>query len=144
MARKHFEFQFLLYSKFILNKEHDAQATARKMGTPNSTFYHYLEAEATFPVDLVGQLYNATGDPAFLNFVLQDTDMMLAPRQSAEAKKTVLEEALDVAAASGDVVREVHSDLSDGTLTDLDRRRIIRLIEKNQKELEDLRLRVAR
>lgn len=139
MPIKYLGFQNLLYRKFISPGEHDAKKVAHVINESLSNLYNYIEGFCYCPPDLISRIYNATKDPDFLNFFLNDTNMMLAPRKSAEPKKTVLEETLDVAAASGRVVVAVEEALIDGTLNELDRRRIAKAIDADQKELEELR-----
>jgi len=142
MGIKHLGFQNLLYSKFVSPGEHDAKAVAQALGESLSSFYNYVEGVTYCPVDLVARLYKVTGDMDFLNFIISGTDMMLAPRQKATIDKGILEEALDVASASGKVVARVHSALEDGVIGAAERRRIMREIDAAQKELEDARLAV--
>ena len=135
-------FQNLLYQKFISPGQHDAKKTAHALNVSMTTFYNYCEANAYFPPDLLGRLYTVTGDPDFLNFILNDTDMLLAPRKIGAPEKSVIEETLDVAAASGDVVSIVEKALRNKTINEIERRRIIKALDISEKEIEELRKKV--
>jgi len=138
MGMKYQGFRSLLYLKFIHEKAYSVEAVCSKMGLPPQTFYKYMSGQSTFPPDLIGKLYNATGEPAFLNFILNDTDQMLAPRQRPEAGKSVLEETLEVASATGDLAQKVQKALADGYVDKFEAARIIKSINNVHKELEDL------
>ena len=117
MPYRYNRFQFFLYQIFLQEKRHDAQDVARKLGLPASTLYHWIEGENAFPVDMLAPLYNATHDIDFLNFILNDTDQMMLARKPAEVKGGMLEETLDVAAATGKLVAEIQKDLADKRLS---------------------------
>ena len=117
MPYRYNRFQFFLYQIFLQEKRHDAQDVARKLGLPASTLYHWIEGENAFPVDMLAPLYNATHDIDFLNFILNDTDQMMIARKPAEVKGGMLEETLDVAAATGKLVAEIQKDLADKRLS---------------------------
>mgnify|MGYP001569358787 CR=1 FL=1 len=135
-------FQNLLYQKFISPGQHDAKKTAHALNVSMTTFYNYCEGNAYFPPDLLGRLYTVTGDPDFLNFILNDTDMLLAPRKIGAPEKSLIEETLDVASATGKVVSKIEESLKDGRLNDIKRRKIVHAIDASEKELEDLRKKV--
>ena len=132
-------FQFFLYQIFLQEKRHDAQDVARKLGLPASTLYHWIEGENAFPVDMLAPLYNATHDIDFLNFILNDTDQMMIARKPAEVKGGMLEETLDVAAATGKLVAEIQKDLADKRLSVNEKKSIEKQINSAVKELEDVR-----
>ena len=140
MAAKYTKFKELLKSKLVFSEEYKLSDIARKMNVPVSTLYHYTEDNAPhFPIELIAPLYNATKDQAFLNFILADTDMMLAPRQSASDGITVKDEMLEAAAAGGMLVREVVDAIRDGLISEVEKGTIMAAIDANEKELEDLR-----
>ena len=142
MPINHIGFQNLLYQKFISPGQHDAKKIAHAMNVSMTTFYNYCEGNAYFPPDLLSRLYTVTGDPDFLNFILNDTDQQLAPRQIQSPKKSIVEETLDVAAALGDVVKKTQNALEDKSINDLEKRKICQAIDKSEKELEELRLKI--
>lgn len=142
MPLNHIGFQNLLYQKFISPGEHDAQKTARSMNVSMTTFYNYCEGNAYFPPDLIALLYTTTRDPDFLNFILNETDQMLAPRKVGKPGRSLVEETLDVAAALGDVVKRTQAALKDGRLNVSEKNKIIHAIDASEKELEDLRKKV--
>lgn len=132
-------FQTLLYYKLILKKQYNAQQTAKAMNLSPSTFYHYISGEQTFPVDLVAPLYNVTGDPEFLNFILNDTNMMLTPRQKSNPKKDVIQETLDVGVAMGMVIKQVQQAYEDGDINQNEKESVIGFVNSAHMELEELR-----
>lgn len=136
---KYQAFQSLLYRKFISPGEHDAKKVAHALNESLSNFYNYIEGFCYCPPDIISRIYNATKDPDFLNFTLNDTDQMLTDRQSAKADKSVLEETLDVAASSGRVILKVQEALKDGRINEIERKNIIKAIDAAEKELEDAR-----
>ncbi len=131
-------FQNLLYRKFISPREHDAKKVAAAIGESLSTLYNYVEGISYCPVDLVARLYKATGDKDFLNFVLDDTDQKLAPREPSKDKKTLEGELLDVAAANGNLMQAAHKALKDGGMSKSEGRDLLRKIGHERKELDDL------
>lgn len=139
---KYQAFQSLLYRKFVSPGEHDAKKVAHALNESLSNFYNYIEGFCYCPPDLIARIYNATKDTDFLNFILDDTDLMLAPRKSADPEKSLLEETLDVAAALGDVVKKTQAALKDRRLNASERTKIIHAINASEKELEDLRQKV--
>lgn len=143
MPVRYLGFQNLLYRKFISPGEHDAKKIAHAINESLSSFYKYCEGNWYCPPDLISRIYNATKDPDFLNFILNDTDLMLAPRKTAAPEKSLVEETLDVAVSLGDVVKKTQTAIEDGRLNDLERRKIIHAIDAGEKELEDLRKKVA-
>ena len=138
MPIKHLGFQSLLYFKVIHSKLYRVEDVARKMGESPATLYGYIEGKATFPPDLIGPLYNATRDQDFLNFILNDTDQMLAARQAAREVRSVLEETLDVAAAAGGLSQLVQRAMADGDIDEVEARRVQRSINNVHRELEEL------
>lgn len=143
MPIRYLGFQNLLYRKFISPGEHDAKKIAHAINESLSSFYKYCEGNWYCPPDLISRIYNATKDPDFLNFILNDTDLMLAPRKNVAPDKSVLEETLDVASAAGSVVAKIDNALKDGRINDIEIRQIIHAIDKGEKELEDLRRKIA-
>lgn len=138
---KHTEFQMLLQQKILLSGNYSIEEVARGIDMPKQTLYQHLEGRSTFPVDKVGVLYNVTGEIAFLDFVVRDTNMMIAPRQRAGvARKSVMDETLDVAAELGNVVTHVRDAMADSDVDDKERAKVITTINKAQKELEELRI----
>ncbi len=143
MASRYTKFKELLKSKLVFSEEYKLADVARKMNVPVSTLYHYTEDNAPhFPVELIAPLYNATKDKAFLNFMLTDTDFLLAPRPQAGETKDIKDETLDAAASSGSLVAQVVAALKDGTLNEDEKVEILKAIDGAQLELEDLRLSV--
>lgn len=132
-------FRVLLYHKFIYRKAFRVDEVADKMGIPPTTFYKYLQGQMNFPVDLVAKLYSATGDIEFLNFILNDTPHMLAPRKAAGAGKSLTDEALDTAAATGRLISEVQKAAGEVSINDIERRKLNRQIDEAEKDLEELR-----
>lgn len=140
MAFKYTKFKELLKSKLVFSEEYKLSDVARKMNVPVSTLYHYTEDNAPhFPIELIATLYNATKDVAFLNFILADTDMMLAPRQASAEQKTLKDETLEAAAAGGILVKQVCEALRDNILSDEEKKTIAKAIDGAELELEDMR-----
>lgn len=142
MNLKHHGFQNLLYRKFISPGEHNVKTICSAMKVSLSTFYNYIEGVSPCPPDLIPKLYNATHDHDFLNFILNDTDQMLTPRQDNEPEKSVLEKALDVAAAFGNVLKETHVVIKDKAIDNTTRLKITQTIDKTLVELEALRVKI--
>lgn len=138
-VKKHTEFQHFLYCKFYFEKKYSAQEVARKMNMPASTLYHYIEGEITFPADLVSHLYNATQDPDILNFIINNTRLMLVSKQTPTSIKSVPEETPEATSAHGDVVRSIQESIRDGKIDSSEVDQINSLINRVEKELEDLR-----
>lgn len=143
MPIKYIGFQNLLYRKFISPGEHDAKKVAHAINESLSNFYNYIEGFCYCPPDIISRIYNATKDPDFLNFILNDTDQMLTDRQAAKTDKSILEEALDIAVASGAVVSKIQKALDDRYINPAEKMRIIRAINAAEKELEDARQKVG-
>ena len=141
MPRAHTKYQFFLYEKFI-GGQHNIIDTSRKILVPASTLYNYAEGVSTCPVDLVAPFYNSTNDPDFLNFIINDTDLMLVPKKEGKGEKTVLEETLDVSVACGNLTRTVQKALKDKEITRNEGRLIVKAINEAEKELEDLRKKI--
>lgn len=145
MAIRYTKFKELLKLKLVFSDEYKLSDVARKMNVPVSTLYHYTEENAPhFPIELISQLYNATKDIEFLNFILVDTDMMLTPRQVSAEQKTVKDETLEAAAAGGILVKQVCEALRDNILSDEEKKTIAKAIDGAELELEDLRHCVSR
>lgn len=136
---KHDGFRTLLYYKFTYTKAYRVDEVADKMGIPAITFYKYISGQMSFPVDLVAKLYNATGDMEFLNFILNDTPLMLTPRETATAGKDLTSETLDAMAAAGQLATEVQSVMTDGAVSEIEKKRLNNQIDRAHKELEDVR-----
>ena len=135
----HKGFQSLLYYKLIQSKRFRVDETADKMGISPATLYGYAEARSTFPVDLLGKLYNATKDPEFLTFVIDDTDCMAVPRPQAEAKgRSLVWEAADVSMIGGELLKQIDEALSDGRIDEPERKRLNQLANRGLKEFQDV------
>ena len=132
-------FRSLLYYKLVQSKEYSVQEIAGKMNMSSSSLYHYIEGESNFPVDLIARLYNSTHDIDFLNFILNDTDKMLTDRAESHIEKGLIEEILDVASATGEVVTKTKEAIEDGKINEAEKKKIIKTIDKAEKELEDAR-----
>ncbi len=92
----------LLYYHLITSGKHDVAIVAEKMGIAASSLYKYCEGECNFPVDLTPRLYNATHEKEFLDYLVKNTDQMLAPRPAAGKNGRSLElETLDVVTLRG-------------------------------------------
>ncbi|MEK6530999.1 MAG: phage regulatory CII family protein [Deltaproteobacteria bacterium] len=139
MPIKHLGYQNLLYRKFVSPGEHDAKRAAQAIGESLSSLYNYIEGISYCPPDIISRLYNATKDTEFLSFIVDDTDQALTERRQRPPGKSVLEEALDVAAAIGGLVHATKGALDDGRISEADRTKILRAIEKGHNELEDLK-----
>ncbi|MCL4873822.1 hypothetical protein KJ039_07065 [bacterium] len=140
MPIRHIGFQNLLYRKFISPGEHDAKKVAGAIGESLSTFYNYCEGAHYCPPDLVGRIYNATGDLDFLNFILADTDHLPAPRQGAKEHRGLIGETLDVAASVGRFIADVQAMTADNHLSEMEKGYLCRRIEQVQAQLEEARL----
>lgn len=142
MTIKHVEYGQLLYDKLISQKLYTVEFIARRTGTPASTIYKYCECTLVVPAGFESKIYNATKDEDFLNFIIDDTDLMLTPKQEGKGEKTVLEETLDVSVACGHLTKTVQKALKDKDINRNERRLIIKSINKAEKELEDLRKKI--
>ncbi len=146
MSTKYQEFPDFLYRKFSFLKEHrieDVVEGLNELGqeVSVSTFRKYVRGEFSFPPDLIGPLYTVTQDPDFLNYILKDTDMRLAPRSRNGSDKGAEHETLDVCAAVGRLSAAVEAaKANDGEIDDIEAARIMKGIEQAHKELGDLRL----
>jgi len=137
-------FRTLLYYKFIYLKLYRVDEIAEKMGMDSPvTLYKYIGGQYSFPVDLVGKLYNATGDVEFLNFILNDTGQMLTPREGSPIQKDLASETLEGMAAAGRLAEDVQSSKGNG-LTEIEKKRLINRIDQAHKELEDVRMVINR
>ena len=135
----HKGFQSLLYYRFIHSKAHNVEDVAEKMGIAPSTLYGYIEGRSTFPVDLLGRLYMATKDPDFLHTVTNSTDYMSVPRPEARLSgRDLVYEAADVFGVGGQLLKEVEAALADGRLTNLERKRLIRIATAGLKECQEV------
>lgn len=133
-------FRTLLYYKIIYLKQYRVEDIAEQMGMDSPvTLYKYISGQYSFPVDLVGKLYRATGDIEFLNFILNDTDQMLTPRKGSPIQKDLTSETLEAMAAAGRLAEEVQEAKEDDQLSEIERKRITNRIDQAQKELEDVR-----
>lgn len=142
MASKYTKFKELLKQKLIFSEQYNVRDVARKINISPSSLYHYAEDAQNcpnFPVDLLAPLFNATKDIDFLNFILADTDFMLAPRQQTTEQKSVKDETLEAAAAGGILVKHVCEALRDNILSDEEKKTIAKAIDGAELELEDLR-----
>lgn len=138
------KFQALLYDIFINQEAHRVDETAEKMGISPSALYKYIEGELGFPYDLAPALYNATGEDAFLDFGVAGTSRVIAPRPGTVADaKTIEGEVLDVMRCLGEIADEVESAQKDGRFTTLERKRLEQRINEAQRELEELRNKLA-
>lgn len=135
---KHEGFRNLLYHNFIYLKLYRVEDVAEKMGISPVTFYKYISGQMSFPVDLVGKLYNATGDIEFLNFILNGTDQMLTPRHGSPIQKDLTSETLEAFAAAGKLAEEINASKGNG-ISEIERKRINNRIDQAEKELEDVR-----
>jgi hypothetical protein len=149
MTIKHFQYAQLLYDILISQKRYTVEFVARRTGTPPSTIYKYCEGTLVVPVEFQSKIYNATGDIDFLNFTIDDTDKVLIDRLRGEGKKSVLEETLDVASASGKLIARVQKALDEKSeegkdLSNKENKAIDKDINSVIKELEDLRVRKER
>ncbi len=140
MGVKYNGFQSLLYYKFIIEKLYRVDETAKKMGVPVSTLYHWIEGETTFPPDMIAPLYNATGDSEFIDYFLRETNLRAVPRNGTEKSAGLLEEALDVGVAVGHLSEEIKQALHDGYVCEREKERIERAIESLYTQIEELRL----
>lgn len=140
---KHTGFQLLLQQMILLSGDYCIEELARKLDIPKTTFYHYLEGRATFPVDKIGTLYNETRRAEFVDFVVKDTDLMAVPRHRADLGKSIIEETLDVAAELGNVITNVRNALKDSDVDNKEMSLIIAAINKAHKELEELLLSIG-
>lgn len=132
-------FRNLLYHKFIYLKLYRVDEVAERMGVSPVTLYKYIGGQYSFPVDLIGKLYTATGDAEFLNFILAGTDQMLTPRKGTKVQKDLASETLEAMAAVGRLAEDVQSSKGDGILSEIEKKRLINRIDHAQKELEDVR-----
>ena len=67
-------FQALLYEKFIgINSSFTVKQVSPEVDRAVSTFYAYCRGEEPFPIDLLGELVRATGDPQFIEVFLKGT-----------------------------------------------------------------------
>lgn len=140
MPMKYREFSNFLYNKFYYaTNKHTVEDIRKKMGIARTTFYNWIEGEAQFPPELIGNLYNATHDIEFINFFLDTTDLMAIKRQETREQKTIIEEALDVASHSGQVVSLVQKALKDNKIDNKEKREIKNAINQALSELEELK-----
>lgn len=140
----HRGFTSLLYMLLIFEKtEHiNIHGFAKAADITESTAYKYCAGELTFPCDLVPVLYSYTKDDRVLNFFLKDTDKMLAPRPQAGQLKSLESEALEAGAAVGTLHAHIVRALQDKIISDLERKKIERILDTAQMELEEVRLKV--
>jgi hypothetical protein len=131
-------FRSLLYHKFIYLKLYRVDEVADRMGLAPDTFYKYMQGQYSFPVDLVGKLYRATGDIEFLNFILNDTDQMLTPRAGTPIQKDLVSETLDVNAIAGRIAEDVQKFKESGN-SEIEKKKLNNHIDQGHKEIEDLR-----
>lgn len=111
MPLKYTKFQFFLYEKIILSNKNNVEEISKKIPLPASTLYNYLEGQSACPVELVAPFYNATKDIDFLNFIIDDTDHVLVARKCSGPKKSIIEEALNVASSNGQLISIVKDGL---------------------------------
>ncbi|MCK4739063.1 MAG: hypothetical protein KAT46_03865 [Deltaproteobacteria bacterium] len=139
MAMNHKAFTSLLYLKYTHEKKYSVADDAKSLGIKPSTFYNYIEGAAYFPPDLISELYNLHKDLDFLNFFLDATDQMLTPRKKGSSGKDVTAELLDVHTAIGKLNEIFQKSYKDENLSEQECKDIILLINRSQKEIEELR-----
>lgn len=133
----------LLYYHLIHSGKHDLREVAKKMMVNPDSLYKWAEGVNTFPPELAGPLYNATGEIEFLESLMKDTGMMVVPRPMANgAGKPVLNEVIDVVGAVGDMANHFNKAMADGKLDSREISRAEKLLNKVQREVEDVRQRI--
>ena len=142
MPLKYTKFQFFLYEKLVLSNKISVEEISKRIPMPASTLYNYLEGQTVCPIELLAPFYNATKDIDFLNFIIDDTDQRLVPKNAGNSRKSIIEETLDIASSSGALITAVQDALRNGLIVNSKKREIIRAINKTQKELEDLRRKI--
>ena len=142
MGMKYTRWQMFLYEKLILSKDYNIEELSRRMGIPASTLYNYVEGQSTCPPELIQLFYNATKDPDFLSFIINDTDYILVLRKAASSKKSTLEVTLDIASSTGQLISIVQKALKKGLIPNASKKEIITGINTIQKELEGLRRKI--
>jgi len=139
MAAFYTSFARLLYSKLIQHEQHSLKQVAFDMGMKLKSLYGYAEGRAHFPIDLVPLLIRATRDPEFLDFICQGTDFMVVPRPCGNSTGLGLErEAMDITVENGELHRHIRDGLADGVIDDIERKKLIRICLKAQRELQDV------
>ena len=134
----------LLYYHLITGGKHRIDEVAEKMGISPSSLYKYAEGECNFPPDLTPRLYNATHEKEFLDYLVKNTDQMLAPRPGAKTAGRSLElETLDVSAAAGELAAVITKALADGGVSELELKKIERVVAGLQREIEEVRQKAA-
>lgn len=136
---KYTRWQMFLYEKLILSQRYSVEDLSRRMGIPASTLYNYIEGQSTCPPELISLFYNATKDPDFLNFIINDTDQILVSRKVGGSGKSTLEVALDIASSTGQLVASVQKALKKGLMPNNSKKEIVKGINATQKNLEGLR-----
>jgi len=136
-------FRFFLYG-LLTKRENDVPDIARRMGIGRTTLYHYAENDSYFPPDLIAPLYNATKDLSILEWIIQDTDYQLTPRQGAISTKPIMQEATDVAIAYGDLIAELKKALADGRITGGEKKKLHKILNNHLKEVEEVRAALER
>ena len=145
MARASSHAQHVLYAAFIIEKRHDVQAVARRMGISMSTLYAYCEGREAFPVGRISDLYVATQDARLISDMLElpRVGLVVAELPPAEMPSGVHRAALRVVAAAGKVAAEVHEAMADGVVEKHEETRVGGALDEMQRAGEALRRGVA-
>lgn len=141
----HKGFQTLLYRHLEMSGKYSVKAVAGALGIPTSTLYKYVEGELTFPADLIGPLYRATGEREFIDYLLAETDLTATPRPVAPGESKAIElETLDVSAFAGQLAGEVAKAVADRKISQREAAEIEVTINRLASLIEQLRNSVRR
>ena len=145
MAAQFKGFPALLYYHLIHSGKHRIEEVARKVGVSASALYKHAEGEINFPPDLIPNLYNATGEKDFVDFLVKGTDQMLTPRPGAKSDGRSLElETLDVTSEVGELAAHIRKAIEDGRVSEIEIRQIERTLNALQREVEEVRQKVRK
>jgi hypothetical protein len=132
----------VLYQIFILEKRHKLEAVAARMGIGASTFYGWVENEATLPAWAIPMIWDATQDVdlfARLTGAAERHMRVEAPAGATQpATPSHAEAALAFGAEVGDVLRDVRELGRDGVYDASDKAQLAAQIAEAKAKLEEL------
>jgi len=120
---------------------HKLTVVARLMGVPYTTLHDYCTNAASMPVDLVGPLFAATRDLRLISDLLGlgDLGLTLSIDPVASDAESVRDQTLKIGEAAGAVQGAVLRALEDGSIDELEAKRIANAVEQVEREGETLR-----
>jgi len=84
--------QCLLYTNFVIKGKYPVDSVAEKMGIHRDTLYKWIEGVNLFPADRLAPLVVATGDPEYLEYILDKCGYAVLPKiRDKKAAETMIQ-----------------------------------------------------